>query len=62
MIDPVMKGMFENMVLPTMRLMPTTDLVEVRDFLVGELDKELLRREIALRAAGAVLVTDEPDD
>ena len=45
MIDPTIHVLFQASVLPVMRALPTADLIEMRDYLLSELDSELKRRE-----------------
>lgn len=49
-MDPVMQMLFQSAVLPAMQQMPTEQLTALRDYLNGEVDAELLRREMASRS------------
>lgn len=44
MIDNQIRAMFQAMVLPTMKKLPTDQLKEIRDYLNQELDNELASR------------------
>lgn len=53
-VDPQLQAMFRNMVLPTMKMMSTQELIAIREFMLSELDAELVSRQEQVARASVI--------